>query len=235
MIVSHAKRFIVLHIPKCAGTSFREALKGYHDDNEKFWYRRYCPYFGCEVDYAHMRLWELHALFPRVFDALASYKTLALVRNPYERFISALAQHLTAFHPKLDYYSADKDLLREYAERFIADELRMERVVGNARFVHFSLQTWYIMLGERRLVPQVLPIPNDAKGWADIFAGLGIPPAPVGRSNRRGRPLQHLLRIEGILQWIEAFYKRDFDWMRGDPILAPLTARPNSMGGEGRT
>jgi Sulfotransferase family len=56
MIVSHAKRFVFLHIPKCAGTSFRNALKRYHDDEENFWYRRHHPYFGCEIDYAHMRL-----------------------------------------------------------------------------------------------------------------------------------------------------------------------------------
>ena len=103
LIVSHAKRFICFHIPKCAGTSFREALKPYHDDAENFWYRRYNSYFGCEIDYAHMRLWELLALFPRIFDAMPDYETLALVRSPYERFISALAQHLTAFHPNLDY------------------------------------------------------------------------------------------------------------------------------------
>jgi hypothetical protein len=235
MIVSHSKQFIFLHIPKCAGTSFRDVLKPYHDDNENFWYRRHSGYFGCELDYAHLRLWELHALCPRLFDALAGYKSLALMRNPYERFISALAQHLTAFHPKLDYYAVDKEVLREYAGRFIRDELRMERVLGNARFVHFSPQTWYITLGGRRLVHQVLPIPSDATGWAEIFASLGVPAAPVGRSNRRGAPLRHLLRIEGILQWIEAFYKADFTWMRGDPGLAALTARPSSLHGEGRS
>ncbi len=42
------------------GTSFRDALKRYHDDAENFWYRRYHPYFACEIDLAHMRLWELH-------------------------------------------------------------------------------------------------------------------------------------------------------------------------------
>lgn len=56
MIVSHAKRFIFLHIPKCAGTSFRDALKCYYDDFENFWYRRYHSHFDCEIDLAHMRL-----------------------------------------------------------------------------------------------------------------------------------------------------------------------------------
>jgi hypothetical protein len=228
MIVSHSKRFIFVHIPKCAGTSFRDALKRYHDDSENFWYRRYHPYFGCEIDYAHMRLWELHALFPGILDAMAHYETLALVRSPYERFISALAQHLTAFHPNLDYYGADRDTLCGYAERFIDQELRMDRVVGNARFVHFSFQTWYISLGERRLVRHVLPIPNNNQGWAQVFGKLHVLPEPVGRSNPRSGPLAQLLQIEGIVQWIEDFYKSDFDWFRRDPTLAALSARPKS-------
>jgi hypothetical protein len=173
-----------------------------------------------------MRLWELHTLYPRIFDAMANYETLALVRNPYERFISALAQHLTAFHPNLDYYSTDKELLRTYAERFIEQELRIERVLGNARFVHFSFQTWYIALGGRRFARHVLPIPNNAQGWAQIFGKLHVLPEPVGRSNPRGGPSNHLLRIEGILQWIENFYKRDFEWLRREPNLAALVARP---------
>src|SRR5579871_2155915 len=137
MIVSHSRRFIFIHNPKAAGTSFRDALKQYHDDAVDFWYRRYSPYFGCEIDYAHMRLWELSALFPTMFDALPEYETLVLVRNPYERFVSALAQHLTAFHQNLDYYRTDREELRKYTERFIERDLRMERVIGDARFVHF--------------------------------------------------------------------------------------------------
>jgi hypothetical protein len=159
---------------------------------------------------------------------MGHYETLALLRSPYERFLSALAQHLTAFHPNLDYYAADKEALRRYAERFIDRELRMERVLSNARFIHFSFQTWYIALGQPRFVRHVMPIPSNDQGWAQAFGKLGVPSEPVGRSNPRGAPLTHLLRIEGILQWIENFYKSDFDWLRNDPALAALTVRPQS-------
>ena len=228
MIISHAKRFVFLHNPKCAGTSFREALRPYHDDPENFWYRRYQPYFGCEIDLAHMRLWELNALYPRIFDAMGQYETLVLVRNPYERFISALAQHLTAFHQNLDYYSVDKEVLRGYAERFIDQELEIDRVLGNARFIHFSFQTWYIVLGARQLVRHVLPVPRDDGEWVQVFGKLGIRAENVGRANPRGDPLAHLLRIERVLQWIEDFYKSDFDWLRRQPALAPIAERPKA-------
>jgi len=226
MIVSHSKRFIFFHIPKCAGTSFRETLNRHHDDPETFWLRRHDPYFGCEIDLAHLRLWELRALYPKIFDAAGKYRTLALVRNPYERFTSALAQQLSAFHPNLDYYKADKDALSDYAWRFIEQELRIERVIGNARFIHFAFQTWYVFLGKRRVVDNVMSVPKDAAGWAEVFATLRLPPQPVGHANPRGVPLAHLLRDEKILQWIEAFYKSDFDWLRSEPTLSSLTLRP---------
>jgi hypothetical protein len=49
-------------------------------------------------------------------------------------------------------------------------------------------ETWYIYLGERRLVHHVLPIPNNNQGWAQVFDKLHVLPAPVGRSNLRGGP-----------------------------------------------
>lgn len=228
MIVSHRQRFIFIHIPKCAGTSLRRALQRYHDDPENFWYRRYHPYFGCAIDYAHMRLWELTTLFPHIIELMRDYETLALVRSPYERFISALAQHLTAFHPDFDYYAADRDTLYAYAQRFIEEDLRIERVIGDSRFIHFSYQTWYVFLGQRRLVRHVLPVPSSDQGWADVFARLGLPPEPIGHANPRGGALEHLLKVDHILDWIENFYKSDFDWLARDANLARLTARPRT-------
>ena len=81
LIVSHAKRFICFHIPKWVGTSFREVLKPYHDDVENFGIADKSV-FRLRIDAAHMRLWELLALFPRIFDAMPDYETLALVRTP---------------------------------------------------------------------------------------------------------------------------------------------------------
>jgi hypothetical protein len=226
MIVSHAKRFIFLHIPKCAGTSFRESLKPYHDDPDSFWYQRHDPYFSREVDYAHLRSWELLALFPHMFDLLTEYNTMALVRSPYQRFISALTQRLTAFHPKLDFNAMDKTTVRECAENFIRDELRIERVLGNADFIHFSLQTWYINLGERRLARHVMPIPTNDDGWSKVFGVIGLPSASVGHLNRRRQPFDHLLENPAMLEYIETFYKSDLDWLRREPTLAALAERP---------
>lgn len=228
MIVSHTNRFIFLHNPKCAGTSFRESIAGYHDDAETFWKWHRHDYFSNQVDYGHLRLWELHAIFPHIFSLIPEYNSLVLVRNPYERFISALAEHLTTLHHNLDIYSTPAELQARYAERFIEEELRMERVLGNVTFIHFSLQIWFIRLGEQQMVRHVLPVPRDDAGWADVFGKLNLPPEPVGRLNHRGGPLAHLLRSERVLDWIEKFYKSDFDWLRAQPNLAGLAARPES-------
>jgi hypothetical protein len=137
MIVSHADRFVFIHNPKCAGTSFRNALQRYYDKSEALWFRSPNTYFGCEIDLGHLRLWELFALYPAIFESIPRYNSLVLVRNPYERFISALAQYLTWFWPQIDLRSMPEGLRRRYAEQFIYKELRMARVLGEAIFVHF--------------------------------------------------------------------------------------------------
>jgi len=222
MIVSHAKRFIFVHSPKCAGTSAQVMLRQYHDDQELFLNARYSVHFGREVNYQHMRSWELEALFPRIVSAMGDYETLALVRNPYDRFVSALAQ----FERTLDVTTASERSLLGHVERLIDRELRREAVIGNPRFIHFSLQSWYSMLGDRRLVKHVCPIPADDYGWAAVFAKLGVASFPVRRLNVRGPVLAHLLGDRGIIDWIEEFYRSDFEWLRGEAALGDLTARP---------
>jgi hypothetical protein len=226
MIVSHAKRFVFVHSPKCAGTSAQAMLRQYHDDQELFLNARYSVHFGREVNYQHMRSWELEALFPRIVSAMDDYETLALARNPYDRFVSAVAQYFAQFERTLDVTTASERSLLGHVQRLIDRELRREAVIGDPRFIHFSLQSWYSMLGDRRLVKHVCPIPAGDDGWAAVFAKLGVTSFPLRRLNIRGPVLAHLLEDRGIVEWIEEFYRSDFDWLRGEAALRGLTARP---------
>ncbi len=89
MIVSHANRFIFFHNPKCAGTSFRDALKLYHDDGFNFWDIFHAPYFKNHIDHTHLRLWEIQAQFPHLFRCAESYNSVIFVRSAHARFLSA--------------------------------------------------------------------------------------------------------------------------------------------------
>ena len=155
MIVSHANRFIFIHNPKCAGSSLRERLQQYHEETEAFWGRRFVPYLGCERDFAHLRLWEMHMLFPDIFFRIPYYRSLVLVRNPYERFLSSLAEYISTYKPDFDVDRTPPAAHCRMAAEIIEHELRMETVIGDVKFVHFSPQTWYILVGQRRLVRHV--------------------------------------------------------------------------------
>lgn len=102
MIISHAHRFIFFHNPKCAGTSFRDALQPYHDDAFTFWGIFYAPYFRNHIDHTHLRLWEMQAQFPAVFACTACYNSVIFVRNPYARFLAAVNEHFKKFQPQID-------------------------------------------------------------------------------------------------------------------------------------
>ena len=90
MIVSHARQFIFFHNPKCAGTSMRVALAGYHDDPFSFWGIFPAPFFRNHIDHTHLRLWEMQVLFPHIIRAAQTYRTVIFVRNRIGGFFRQL-------------------------------------------------------------------------------------------------------------------------------------------------
>ena len=78
MLVNSKRRLIFIHIPKNAGTTFKNILYSTHGDVE--WKRP----FGSEKKYTHAPLKSFMASFPERND----YKVITIIRNPYERAVS---------------------------------------------------------------------------------------------------------------------------------------------------
>jgi hypothetical protein len=94
MPVSHSHKTIFVHIPKTAGTSI-EAVLGMHGDKQDI---GVVPYFNQELDYEHLygrQMQHMTAQSIRTVlndDALFnSYFKFTVVRNPWDRLVSALA------------------------------------------------------------------------------------------------------------------------------------------------
>ena len=94
MPVSHPHRAIFVHIPKTAGTSI-EAVLGMHGGRHDI---GVVPYFNQVTDYEHLYGGPLQHMSAQSIRAVLndealfrSYFKFAIVRNPWDRLVSALA------------------------------------------------------------------------------------------------------------------------------------------------
>jgi len=221
MILSSARQFIFIHNPKSAGTSFRTSIAELHDDPEVFWGMRPAPYFGTVLDFAHLRAWELVALYPRLVDAAAAGNSLVFVRNPFTRFVSAFREYFGRYHSEVALDAISPAGLGGLVEAFLP-EITMERILFDHRFVHFSPQIWFIRHGELDMVRHVLPMGKTP----EAFCRLGLEPAAVGWENSSPVDMSPALRSARVRQFIETLYEADLKYLRADPALAVLAVPP---------
>ena len=85
MLVNDSRKLIFIHIPKNAGTTFKNILYSTHGDVE--WKKP----FGDEKKYTHAPLKSFMASFPECND----YKVITIIRNPYERAVSWYSYYRT--------------------------------------------------------------------------------------------------------------------------------------------
>lgn len=222
MIISHAKKFIFVHNPKCAGTAFRALVASHHDHAMQFWGIDHKSYFQRDTDYAHLRLWELAVLYPEVMRYFETYNSVAFVRNPFQRFLSAISEHFKQYRPSENLLdcSAAKQLL--IVENFIDAQLTTDRIHADFRYVHFSPQSWFLNLGMERKVKHVLPILDDGKFGRHGLDILGLPAAPLKPRNVMEHDLSALLESKLIRAFVLGFYRRDFLLLHDDATLRPV-------------
>jgi hypothetical protein len=224
MIVSHQRRFIVFHNPKCAGTSLRVALGPYHDDPVMFRGFGEAPFFRTRLDHAHLRLWELQALFPRILAATARYRSVILVRDPLRRFISAVAHHFHYFQPNAPLDAMPPAVQIQTIEAFVDGILTQARIMTDFRYVHFSPQVWFILLGDRRVPERVLPLDGEKRFAAEAFAHLGVPDQGLTVENPARLDLSHIAASPKIASFVRTFYAPDYAFLEADPALRHMVA-----------
>lgn len=182
MIISDRHRFIFVHIPKCAGTSVRSALQPYDDTGERFDQRvGEDPTFG-RVDFTHLPLDLLAAMFPADYAKFANYASFCVVRDPFQRFPSAVAQHAKMYRGKL-LSSLDKSGVAQEIDAAIAHLERVERVT-DPEHIHLAPQTDFVFRDGVQVVHSVFAMERLDHLAAAISAHLGQTVGPFGRQNQ---------------------------------------------------
>jgi len=201
MIISDRHRFAFVHIPKCAGMSLRTALSRY-DDTAGRYDRRLDdhPAYG-RLDYTHLPLDLLAEIEPDDYGRLVRYAAFAVVRDPMERFQSALNQrakmYLGTELSRLETAELHAEIDRAIA--YLAEEPR----VPAPEHVHFTRQAAFIRHGGRQVVEHVFALERLGDLVAALERVIGAPLGEVGRINRtwvfRHPALREPVRIAGWL------------------------------------
>jgi len=209
MIVSSTRSFVFVHNPKAAGTAFRSAIAPFHDHPTQFWGVAPNAYFDAPVDLAHLRAWELPVVAPDVSATLESGTSLAFLRDPLPRFLSACAEHFRNFRPRARFHRWGPRGQRLLIHRLIRSGEIQARVRWDPHYVHFSPQHWFTHLGERRIVRHLLPIRGEREDFGPAFALLGLPAAPSRMENRTQGADWRALASPEIEAFTRDFYARD--------------------------
>jgi hypothetical protein len=190
MIISPRHQFVFVHIPKCAGTSIRHQLRDCDPDHIFIGKPGLHPELG-KIDYAHIPIPQLKAHFPEDFAYLRDYESFALVRDPLDRFGSAIRQVLW------QYGNQPMTLLSPQEQRQrtldILEKLPSQIDSPSYQYIFFARQADYIFDGERQLVDHVLPISLVPQILDHFSARCGV---KLDRERRSNQNVE--LRVKGL-------------------------------------
>lgn len=201
MILSDHYKFVFIHVPKCAGTSVREAVLPYHDADSRFLktVERH-PELG-EIDFRHLPLSLLRDLDPEAFEKLKLYESYALLRDPFKRFRSAMAQRAKMYLGK-EFARLDAGEVRAETDR-VMDYLLSEPRVIAPEFIHFSRQSDFVQIGEERLVHNLYPVERVDLFVQALGRHIGTDALQVGHANKttvfRHPQLKNVARSSSVI------------------------------------
>lgn len=204
MIICDDREFAFIHIPKCAGTSVRRALRVIDTSGAAFFHIASHPQMG-EVHLAHLTLADLATHYPATLATIRRYRSMAIVRDPMERFYSALNQRLREF--KHIAQSAISPAMIEAEAQHVIAYLESAPPRLDLEHVHFQRQCEFIELHGERLVDDIFVL-TDMAGVARHIARITGVNVDEEKRNRTVelrigalRPVQRLL-LDRYVRWV---------------------------------
>ena len=198
MLCNQNAHFAFIHIPKCAGTTIHR-LFGHFDDFENFFSGdREDPILG-RYDGNHVPPKILREHFPEAFARIAPLEKYAIVREPFERFRSSMAQRIRQF-TDYDVHSIQPRDLNFEIEK-VSDQMMKSKFMPSREFVHFMRQSDFFELDNDRFVERIFPIENTTELIEELAKRLELRVDPHVRANstkwNRSESLEGAIQIIG--------------------------------------
>ena len=201
MIVSHRYRFIFFAVPRTGSHSVRAALEpllGPEDWQQEALQRGVVsPVPGlARIRHGHVGLRAAAAHLPE--DVWRNYFKFAVVREPFDRFVSACAM----FNRRNSSYAGSEVAFMRKA--LVADSLRQ----------HFLMRPQAEMLVDeqgRLGMDFVGRYENLAGAWSEICASIGIAEIPLPHSAATRHGTFDSYGDDDLKAQVAHFYRRDFE------------------------
>lgn len=177
MIINDAYKFAFIHIPKCAGTSARQFLQRFDETGGQFTSRvDLHPDLG-SINYVHIPLFVLRQYFSKEYKKLCEYSTFALLRDPFARFPSSMAQHLKDYSTGGIYDLSQEKVLEKVEQVVVCLEKHASpQTLLPKEYIHFQRQIDYVQDGDRYIVDNIFNCGQLSSMLMEIcgIAGLDI-------------------------------------------------------------
>ena len=172
MIISDRNKFVFIHIPKCAGTSVRSRIE--HLDDRRGAYSSRLdehPELGL-LNYVHIPLSTLRDHFPYEYECVKAYRSLAIMRNPAERFVSSVSQYCNRYSD-VEMRNHSIKTLRRQVDRLI-DEIEEQEALNpggrlSAKLIHFQRQHHFTHLDGAQVVQNIVDVSQVDNALIDLL------------------------------------------------------------------
>lgn len=214
MIANQDAGFVFFHIPKCAGLTVHRLFRQWDDFHGGFYGTRSHPDLN-SYDGNHVPPAVLQEIFPDAFRHIAPLDKFAIIRNPQDRFRSAMAQRIRQYTPHDPERIGTAELEAEVAR--VMDYLPTVDRMPQREFAHFMRQSDFVELHGQRFIGNLYPISRAGEVIAEISDRLGVDCDPGTRYNvtrwRCGEGALDMIRSHGyIFRFV--LPKSYISWMR---------------------
>lgn len=200
MIVNAAHDFGFVHIAKCAGSTIRQQLRDKDDFGGRFYHTMEIEGLG-RVNGNHLPLYVLEQHFPDALAALRGVTSYTVVRDPLDRFASAMAQRLRGALGKEPGAMTRTEIAAEIDR--VIDYMGEARGLPEGNFILFTPQVDYVELDGARVIDRVVPIERMDLLFDPLEMVHGLPierdavwnPTVTYRDPRLEGPVKRLRKI----------------------------------------